>query len=236
MAREDLDAVVELEQPAQGVEQPFGALDRADGEIGPGGVAHEERVTGEHEPRLVTARVVDDRQAAVLGSVARRVDHAERDGAHLDPVAVAHGIVRVVDARVGVDADGDAVLEREPAVAGDMVGVGVGLDRAHDANAAPVRFLQQRLDLVGGVDEHRDAGLLVPHEITRTAEIVVQELVEDHDATVAPGPAIALEVASGGSGAGRGGRRRSRRSLPGQRRRRPRDAASGPRHPSRGAR
>ena len=46
----------ELEQPAQRVEEPLGALARADREVGPGGVADEERVAREHEPRLVAAR------------------------------------------------------------------------------------------------------------------------------------------------------------------------------------
>ena len=139
MAGEHLDAVGELEQPAQRVEEPFGALQGPDREIGPGGVADEERVAGEHEPGLVAARVVDDREAAVLGPVAGRVDDAERDGADLDLVAVAHRVVRVVDAGVGVHADGDAVLEREPAVPGDVVGVGVRLDRADDPRARAAR-------------------------------------------------------------------------------------------------
>ena len=76
VAGEHLDAVGELEQPAQRVEEPLGALDGSDREVGPGGVADEEGVAGEHEPGLVAARVVDDGEAAVLGPVAGRVDDA----------------------------------------------------------------------------------------------------------------------------------------------------------------
>ena len=72
----------------------------------------------------------------MLGPVARRVDHAQRDVTDRDLVAVAHRVVRVVDAGFGVDADGDAVLECEPAVPGDMVGVRVRLDRADDPHLA----------------------------------------------------------------------------------------------------
>ena len=99
MAGEHLDAVGELEQPAQRVEEPLGALGGADREVGPRGVADEERVARQHEPRLVAARGVDHGEAAVLGPVAGRVDHAQRDGADLDRVAVGHRVVRVVDLR-----------------------------------------------------------------------------------------------------------------------------------------
>ena len=132
MAREHLDAVGELEQALERVVEPLGALGCAHREVGPGGVADEERVARQDEPRVVAARAVDDGQAAVLGPVAGRVDHAQRDGADLDRVAVAHRVVRVVDLGRRVDADGDAVLEREPAVPRDVVGVRVRLDRADD--------------------------------------------------------------------------------------------------------
>ena len=194
MAGEHLDPVRELEQPVERVEEPFGALDRAHREIGAGRVADEEGIARQHEPRLVPARMVDDGQAAVLRPVARRVDHAQRDRADRDLVAVLERVVRVVDPRGGVDADGDTVLEGEPAVAGDVVGVRVRLDGADDPKAAPLRLGEQWLDLERGVDERGDSRLLVADQVTRAPEIVVQELVEDHDATVAPGVAISPEV------------------------------------------
>ena len=89
-----------------------------------------------------------------------------------------------------MDADRDAVLEREPAVPGDVVGVRVRLDRPDDPEPPALSLLEQRLDREGRIDEHADARFFVSHEVTRTAEIAVQELVEDHEPTVAPGPAI----------------------------------------------
>ena len=74
VAGEHLDAVRQLEQPAQRAEETLRALQRPNGEIRPRGVADEERVAGEHEPRLVRARPVDDGEAAVLGPVSRRVE------------------------------------------------------------------------------------------------------------------------------------------------------------------
>ena len=116
----------------------------------------------------------------MLGPVAGRVDDAQSHRADLDRVAVRHRVVRVVDAGGRVDADRDAMLERQPAVAGDVVGVRVRLDGAHDAHAVPLGLGEQRLDRIRRVDEHRDTRLLVTDEVTRAAEVVVQELVEDH--------------------------------------------------------
>ena len=52
VARVDLDAVSELDEPAQRVEEALRALARLDREVGPRGVADEERVAGEDDPRL----------------------------------------------------------------------------------------------------------------------------------------------------------------------------------------
>ena len=150
MAGEDLDAVGQLEQPAQRVEEPLGALLRVDGEVGPPRVADEERVAGEHEPRLVGARAVDDREARVLRPVAGRVDRAQDDLAELELGAVLERVVRVLGLGGGMDRDRHAVLERQPAVAREVVGVGVRLDDAHDADAAPLGLAQERLDAYGG--------------------------------------------------------------------------------------
>ena len=213
--------------------EPLGALDCTDGEVGPGGVADEHRVTGQHEPGLIAARGVDHGQAAVLGPVAGRVDHAQDDGTDLDRVSVDHRIVRVVDLGRRVDADRNAVLEGEAAVPGDVVGVRVRLDRSHDPKPALLGLGEQRLDRKRRVDDHGDARFFVSHEVTRATEIAVQELMEDHGATVAPGPAITLEVSAAGRSRGP---RRSRARPRRQRRWRPTGAPSAPLRPRRGAR
>src|SRR5256885_11735197 len=79
VAGEDLDAVAELDEPAQAVEHALGALLRFDREIRTSRIADEERVAGQDEPRVVAAGAVDHREAAVLGPVPRRVDRAEDD-------------------------------------------------------------------------------------------------------------------------------------------------------------
>ena len=167
MAGEDLDAVAELDEPAQAVEEALRSLPCFDREVRPPGVADEERVAGEDEPWLVAARAVDHREAAVLGPVARRVDRAEDDLADLDLCPVVERLVREGRAGVAVDAERDAVLERETAVAGDVVGVRVRLEHADEADVAARRLLQQRLDRVRRVDDDRDAGVLVADEVAR---------------------------------------------------------------------
>ena len=56
----------------------------------------------------------------------------------------------------------------------------VRLDRADDRDVASLGLREKRLDRERGVDDDRDARFLVADQIGRTAEVVVQELVEDH--------------------------------------------------------
>ena len=161
-----------------------------------------------------------------------------------DLVAVADRFVRVLDAGLGVDADGDGRARVRAGRAPDVVRVRMCLDRADDPYLARLGLGEQRLDLERGVDHHRDPRLLVSHQIGRTPEIVVHELMEDHGATVAAGPAISLEVSAAGSspllqraffsrGAGGGCSRRSRKAPQPPPRRLPTGAASVPESPSR---
>jgi hypothetical protein len=71
----------------------------------------------------------------------------------------------------------------------------VRLDRAHDADAAPVSLLEVLLDRERGIDHDGGPGVLVADEVRRAAQVLVDELREDHSAlTLAAGPAISLEV------------------------------------------
>ena len=66
---------------------------------------------------------------------------------------------------------------------GDVVGVVVRLEHAHDPHARPLGRREVGLDRVGGVDHHRLAGRLVTDQVGRAAEIVVYELLEEHFAS-----------------------------------------------------
>ena len=167
----DLGLVRKLQEPLQRVEQVLGALLGADGEVGPGRVPDQQRVAGQ-KPAL-------DQVAAVLRPVARRVQDADAERADQHLLAVLDRIERVLRLGEWVHRNGHAVLERQPPVPGDVVGVGVRLQHPHDAEARALRLLQIRLDRVGGVYHGRLAAVLVADQVGRAAEIVVDALEKD---------------------------------------------------------
>ena len=198
VAREDLDAVPELGEAAQAVEEALGALPGLDREIRPAGIADEERVAGEDEPRLVAPGAVDHREAAVLGAVARRVDRAQDDVADLDLGPVLERLVREGRPGLLVDANRDAVLEREAAVSRDVVGVRVRLEDADQPDVVPLGLCQHGFDVIRRVDDDRDAGVLVADEVRGAAQVIVQELLEQHGSTLPPCSAMYPKAASAG--------------------------------------
>ena len=89
------------------------------------------------------------------------------------------------------------MLEREPAVPGDVVGMRVGLERADDSHVEPLGLPQDGLDRERRVDHDRLARLLAADEVRRAAEIVVHELREAaRRRTLATDAAIEVEVSA----------------------------------------
>ena len=72
------------------------------------------------------------------------------------------------------------MLEREPPVPGDVIGVGVGLEHAHDADARFVSRFEVLLDRVRRVDQEGLPLAGVADQVGGAAEIVVDELAEQH--------------------------------------------------------
>ena len=87
----------------------------------------------------------------MLGPVAGRVDHADDDVADGDLVSVGERLVRVVGVRRVVDRDQHAVLEREPSMPRDVIGMRVRLEHADDPHVVPLRSVQVLLDPERGV-------------------------------------------------------------------------------------
>jgi hypothetical protein len=181
------------------VEQPLSAFASLDRQVGASRVPDEERIAREQEPWLVGPGPVDHGEAGMLGTVARRVQAAQDDVADLDLVAVGERVMRVLRLGRGMDGDRDVVLEAEPSVPRDVVGMRVRLQHAHDPDTSLVGLGEILLDLERRVDHDRRACVFVADEIRRAAEIVVHELREDHAATVAAFPTISLEVWAGGA-------------------------------------
>jgi hypothetical protein len=161
-------------------EELAGAVHGLDRQVRPGGVADEERIAREDEPGLLGPGPVENREAAVLGPVARRVEHAESHVAEHDLLSVLERIVLVAGYRGRMNGDRGPMLEREAPVTRDVVGVGVRLERAHDSHALLLRRAQVLPDCVGGIDDDRLSRLRIADEIRRAPEVVVDELPEDH--------------------------------------------------------
>ncbi len=171
------DVVRELLEPAEAVEEALGALRGPDREVRPSSVADEQRVAGEQHSLV-------DEERTVLGAVPRRVQHAHRDLADVQHVAVDERIEVVLRLGERVDGDAHAVLEREPPVSGHVVRVRVGLDGAHDAQPMPVGLLDVLLDRERGVDDDRFTGLLGADQVGGAAEVGVDELSKQHESSL----------------------------------------------------
>jgi hypothetical protein len=68
----------------------------------------------------------------------------------------------------------------EPAVAGDVVSVVVGLQHVLDADVVQAPELEVRLDIPLRVDDDRDPLAGVGDEIRGAAEVLVEDLPEQH--------------------------------------------------------
>ena len=97
----------------------------------------------------------------------------------------SNGSCVVLGAGVLVDVDRRAGGGGQPAVAGDVVGVVVGLEHVLDRDAHVARERQVLVDLEARVDDGRDARVLVADEVGGAAEVVVHDLAEDHGPSLA---------------------------------------------------
>jgi hypothetical protein len=73
------------------------------------------------------------------------------------------------------------VLEREPAVAGDVIGVRVRLEDGDELDAASLALGEIGLDRIRRIDDDGGSCLLVADEVGGTPQVVVDELLEEHE-------------------------------------------------------
>ena len=130
--------------------------------------------------------------------MAGRVNAAKDDVAERDfrPSGIGSLGERGVGRRA--DAHWDPVLEREPPVSGEVVGVRMRLDRADDVDVALRGLLEVLLDREGRIDDDRVTGTGIADEVGGAAERSSTNCVKIMAApTVPPAPAISLEVPAG---------------------------------------
>ena len=99
-----------------------GSLPRLDREVGASDVADEERVAGQHRPRLAAAAGVAQEEAGVLGPVPGRVERLDREVAQLQGPVVGERLMLVLGLRQLVDVDRRPGRPCEAAVPGGSVG------------------------------------------------------------------------------------------------------------------
>jgi hypothetical protein len=75
----------------------------------------------------------------------------------------------------------EAVLQREAPVARDVVCMRMRLEDGDKLDVSTLALIQILLDRVGRVDEDGDSSVLVSDEVGSTPQIVVDELLEEHE-------------------------------------------------------
>ncbi len=110
----------------------------------------------------------------------RRVQGLDAQRAERELVAVIERLVRELGGHQTVNVDRRARRRGQAAVAGYVVGVIVGLEDVRDAYAQVARQIEVLVDLEARIDHRRDAGLVIADEVRRAAEIVMDNLPEDH--------------------------------------------------------
>ena len=212
VAREDLDAVPELGEAAQAVEEALGALLASTARSGrpASPTKSESPVRTSHGSSLRERSITAKQQCS--GRCPGVWIVAQDDVADLDLRPVLERLVREGRPGLLVDADRDAVLEREAAVSRDVVGVRVRLEDADQPDVVPLDLCQHGFDVIRRVDDDRDAGVLVADEVRGAAQVIVQELLEQHGATLPPCSAMYPKAAPARANDQFGGRSRRNRS------------------------
>ncbi len=169
MAGHYLDAVRKRCQALQRPEQILRSLARLDREVRPCRIADEQRVAGEGDLAV-------DEEGAVLGAVPGRVQHLDPHRADIDDLPVLQRFEGEGRLCERMDCHWEPMFEREPAVSRDVVGVGVRLEHAFDADARLGGGRKHGFDLERRVDDDCDGRLLIPDQVTGAAQIIVDEL------------------------------------------------------------
>ena len=190
MRRVEHQVVGQRQQPLgqRAVERARHLLDRvlAVGvQVGAAGVADEQRVAGEHEPRLVAAGVVGD-QVGVMGErVARRGDRLELGVAELDDLAVGERVMLELDPGALGQVGGRAGALDELRQPRDVVGLDVRLEHGDDRDALRLGQRDVVVDEIDvRVDDRELAVRLAAEQVGGAGGLVVEELAEVHGTKV----------------------------------------------------
>ena len=143
--------------------------------------------------RAAAARVAEQ-EGGVLGPVAGGVDRFDADVAQLQHPAVGERLV--LELRLGqlVDVDRRPGRLRQPPVPGDVVGVVVGLQHVPDPHPVHPRQPPVGLDVPLRIDHRHDPRFAVADQVGGAAEVLVDDLPEEHGQRTLARPAGVCRV------------------------------------------
>ena len=149
-------------------------------QVGPAGVADQERVAGQDHPRVVGSGVVGDQVGVMRLSVSGGRDRLELGVADVDDLAVCERVVVEVDARALRQVRGRAGAGDQIGQARDVVGLNVRLEDGGDRHVLGLGERDVLVDQVDvGIDHGELASALAAEQIRGAGGFVVEQLAEE---------------------------------------------------------
>ncbi len=147
------------------------------GEIGAAYVAYEEGVSGEDGAGLSRADEVGEDGADAFDSVAGSVEEVEVGVAELEGVAVFYGDVGESSVGIFAEVDAGSGALGQLVVAGDEVGVEMGLDDVLDAEIFLAGEVEVEVDVALRIDDSGDA--FARDDVGGVGEAAEEELLDE---------------------------------------------------------
>jgi hypothetical protein len=150
-------------------------------QVRPAGVADEQRIAREDEPRVSRACMVGHDVGVMSRSVTGRRDGLKLGVAELDELLVGKRMMVEVDPGSGGQVCRCAGALDEAGKSGDVVGLEVCFDHRDDARALPLRERAVVVDEIDvGVDDCEFPGGLAPEHVRGARGVFVEQLTEVH--------------------------------------------------------
>jgi hypothetical protein len=148
-------------------------------------IADEEEVAGQQEPGFRAACMVYHRQAHMLRRVTGRMDGPQGHCPNGHLIAIVHGLVLKCGAGLGGQVDSGAGAGGQFAIAGDVIGVEVGVKDVRDPQPIGLGDLEIAVHIALRVHHGTHARLAATDQIGNAAQALKEELPEDHNVSIA---------------------------------------------------
>ena len=150
-------------------------------EIGAAGIADQQRVAGQHQPRLIRAAAVRDQVRVVRGRMPWGGERLDLSVAKLDDLAIGERMMIELNSRSARQIRRGARAPDELAHPGDVVGLHVRVQHRDDRRALRLGDPDVCIDEVDVRLDHRQLRLgLAPKHVRGARRLVVKQLPEEH--------------------------------------------------------